>query len=176
MKFQFENLDERTRQLMLDEIKTDIATKKLYPSIYFNAKGERLYPDFLLHSVAKGDEETLATILKQNDCFKDKAERVNKKTGEISLVSVPVTANETIAQGEFNRFYIRALCLLAISTGQQLKVYRARHSENPRMESEMLIGRIIDANKLLDDLRNNIGVETAFGIPGINSGLTVKFV
>jgi hypothetical protein len=176
MKFNFENLDEQTRQLMSDEINTDISGKKLYPSKYFNDTGARLYPDFLQQAVATGDEETLATVLKQNTCFKDKAERVNKKTGEISLVNVPITANETIAQGEFNRFYIRALCLRAISNEQQLIIYRARHSDNPRPESEIMVGKTIEATKLLNDLRNNIGVETAFGIPGINSGLSVKLV
>lgn len=174
MKFYFENMDDQTRKLMLDEIKCDISSNQLYNSKYFNDIGELLYPDLLQQSVTKGDEQTLAAALKANSCFKTQVER-RTKSG-VTLVKVPETANVTIAQGEFNRIYIRALCVRAIANRQQLKIYRARHSDNPRMESEMMIGKTIDANKLLNDLRENIGVETALGIPGINSGLTVKLV
>ena len=174
MKFNFENLDKETRQIMLDEIKQDISNKRLYFSNYFNSSGEQLYPDLLQESAKNGDEQTLAAILKTRGCFKAQTERKTKSG--VSLVKVPETANETVAQGEFNRFYIRSLCVRAIAAGKQLEIYRARQSENPRPESEMAIGENIDASKLLSDLRSNIGVETAFGIPGINSGLTVKLV
>jgi hypothetical protein len=58
-----------------------------------------------------------------------------------------------------------------------LKVYRARYSENPRYESEQKIGSFVDAEKLLADLRNNIGIDTHLGVPGgPNSGLSVELV
>lgn len=80
-----------------------------------------------------------------------------------------------MADSEFNRFYIRGLALRAINSGETLTIYRARHSDNPRQESEAMIGKRIEAHKLLMDLRNNIGTDTAFGLPpGPNSGLSVK--
>ncbi len=173
MKFNFTNLDEQTRKLMLDEINLDINNNQLYFSKRFNATGIQLYADILQKSVTSGDEEHLAISLKQNGCFKDKEER-RTKSG-VTLVKVPETAHQTLAESEFNRFYIRALCLRAITNGQQLIIYRARHSDNPRIESEMMINKTIDPNKLLADLRQNIGVDTALGLPpGPNSGLTVK--
>ena len=46
---------------------------------------------------------------------------------------------------------------------------------NPRPESEAKIGKTIAPQSLLDDLRKNIGVEPALGLPpGPNSGLSVK--
>ena len=43
--------------------------------------------------------------------------------------------------------------------------------------SEQLIGQELGAAKLLADLRKNVGVDTALGLPpGPNSGLTAKIV
>ena len=175
MNFKFENLDERTRELMISEIHSDIEKGSLYFSKRFNEIGIKLYSELLIASAKNGNEELLATDLKVNNCFAEKEPR-NSKTG-IIYAKVPETANQTLAESEFNRFYIRALCLRAIESGQSLHVYRARPSDNPRMESELMIGRIIPANKLLEDLRANIGIEPALGLPpGPNSGLSVKLV
>jgi len=47
--------------------------------------------------------------------------------------------------------------------------------ENPRPQSEALIGSTVDSQKLLLDLRQSIGVEPALGVPpGPNSGLSIK--
>jgi hypothetical protein len=173
MKFKFENLDNETRDLMISEIKSDLSKGQLYFSKRFNENGHKLYPQFLLDAVSSGDEESLAIALKQNNCFADKEAR-NGKNG-ITYAKIPETANQTLAEREFNRFYIRGLALRAMTSGQTLSIYRARHSENPRPESEMMIGKQISADKLLNDLRNSIGVDTALGLPaGPNSGLSVK--
>ena len=173
MKFNFENLDQQTRELMNSEIKTDIDNDQLYKSKRFNENGSNMYISFLIDSVNNGDEETLAAALKVNNCFAEKEPR-NGKNG-ITYVKVPETANQTLADSEFNRFYMRGLALRAISTGQYLTIYRARHSDNPRAESEAMVGKKIDAQKLLNDLRENIGTDTALGLPpGPNSGLSVK--
>lgn len=173
MKFNFENLDEQTRELMASEIKSDIDSNRLYFSKRFNDTGHSIYVKLLLDAVSGGDEETLATSLKANNCFADKEAR-NGKNG-ITYAKIPETANQTLADSEFNRFYIRGLALRAISSEETLTIYRARHSDNPRQESETMIGKQIDAHQLLSDLRNNIGTDTALGLPpGPNSGLSVK--
>jgi hypothetical protein len=89
---------------------------------------------------------------------------------------VPATAPETLAEGEFNRFYIRGLCVRALAEGiTELVIYRAKQVENPRSESTAKIGLKISAQALLTDLRANPGVDTALGLPpGPNSGLSVK--
>ena len=92
------------------------------------------------------------------------------------MAAIPDTANVTLCEGEFNRYYIRGVCLKAIEMGKGLvTAYRARHSANPRSESIALEGRSIDAKRLLEDLRANPGVDTAMGLPpGPNSGMSVK--
>lgn len=175
MKFNFENLDDQTRKLMSDESEGDLAKGKLYSSKRFNEKGTHLYSQLLKKAISDGDEQTLASELKANDCFA-KTEQRKTKTGS-TTVKVPENAHQVLSESEFNRFYIRALCLRAIESGRQLKIYRARHSDNPRPESEVMIGKLIDPKKLLADLRTNIGVDTALGLPpGPNSGLSVKLI
>lgn len=175
MKFNFENLDEIIRKLMNDEIDFDIEKDQLYLSKRFNEKGQKIYKDLLKDSVQNGDEQTLAVSLKNNGCFKAYEERKTKSG--LTSAKVPETANLTLAESEFNRFYIRALCVRAINDSLVLVVYRARHSDKPRSESENLIGQTIDPQNLLDDLRKNIGIETALGLPpGPNSGLSIRFI
>lgn len=173
MKFNFENLDSTTRELMNSEIKSDISKELLYYSKRFNENGHKLYPQLLFEAVESGNEESLAIALKENNCFAGKEAR-NGKNG-VTYAKIPETANQTLAESEFNRFYIRGLAMRSIASGQTLIIYRAKHSDNPRSESEMKIGTKVSAEKLLNDLRNSIGVDTALGLPaGPNSGLSVK--
>jgi hypothetical protein len=82
-----------------------------------------------------------------------------------------------LAEGEFNRFYIRGVCLRAIEEGMyEVIVYRAKTVEHARAESEQKIGQRVAAEDVLRDLRAHPGVDTALGLPpGPNSGLSVHF-
>ena len=89
---------------------------------------------------------------------------------------MPRNAPLTLAEGEFNRFYIRALCKFAIYNNKKIRVYRAKTVSNPRIESEEKIGQILDANCLLNDLRQNVGIDTFLGLPSVNSGLSIEII
>jgi hypothetical protein len=172
----FKNLDTDVRNFMLSEIKDDINSNKLYFSKYFNTTGINLYPNLLQTAAKSGNSETLANSILEKNCVKEKAQRKTKSGGK-SMVKVPKTAHETLAQGEFNRFYMRAVCRKAIEENKEIEIYRGRHSNKPRSASIMLIGKKIDPKKMLADLRTSIGVDTALGLPpGPNSGLTIKLV
>jgi hypothetical protein len=105
-------------------------------------------------------------------------EQRRKPSGGYTTAKVPVTAADTLAEGEFNRFYVRGLCRRTLQERDgQLVVHRAKAVAQPRPESEALIGTSPDAEKLLSDLRTNIGVEPALGVPkGPNSGLSVQII
>lgn len=92
------------------------------------------------------------------------------------MAKVPVTAPDTLAEGEFNRFYARGLCARAIADGiPDVEVYRGKQVQRPRPESQSKIGNRINVKALLEDLRKSQGVEPALGLPpGPNSGLTVR--
>lgn len=87
-------------------------------------------------------------------------------------------AAQQLAEGEFNRYYLRGLCLRAKAEGKDsLIVYRGKQVSKPRPESESKIGSSISVDVLLATLRTNdfVTIEDAIGLPGgPNSGLTAK--
>ncbi|WP_394651822.1 hypothetical protein [uncultured Acinetobacter sp.] len=169
MSFEFQNLNEETRKKMLEEIQHDISNNNLYLSKRFSQKGINDYPDLLIKHVQTGNEITLGKELSQNGRFNSMEETIKGPK------KVPINAHETLAQGEFNRFYVRALCLKAIESGKKLEVYRGKEVSQSRSDSQNKIGEFVEPEKLLSDLRTNVGVDTALGLPsGPNSGLTVK--
>lgn len=174
MMFNFENLDNITRKLMEEEVNYDIQSKKIYISSRLNDFGKLNYTKLLKSAINEGNCYSLANELRNQNCIKTKEERKTKNG--LHLVNVPVTAHETLAEGEFNRYYIRALCIRVITDKiGVLEIYRAKEVSNSRTESQMKIGNIINPEKILLDLRENIGVDTAFGLPsGPNSGLSIR--
>jgi hypothetical protein len=175
MALNYHSISPHIRELMLQEFNHDLDCENCYYSKRFNDNGVKCFVDIMRKHIIDGTDDGLAQELKERECFKSHEERVTAKG--TTLAKVPVTAAQTFAEGEFNRFYIRALCLKAIEENRQLKVYRARHSENPRADSEALLDSVVDPHKLLKDLRDNIGIDTSFGLPsGPNSGLSVFLI
>lgn len=129
----------------------------------------------LREAICKHADDWLAAELRRRGYFKTHEERRNSRTGSVSQVRVPVTAADTLAEGEFNRFYIRGVCRRAINEGiAEVVIYRAKEVEQPRPESEARRGQHLPAEAVLNDLRNSPGVDTALGLPsGPNSGLSV---
>ncbi len=169
-----QNLDKRTRTVMLDEIELDIAAGTLYLSDNLNDEGRSVYPGLLKDAARDGNDVSLAgTILSRLNPF-EKPRRL--PSGLFSKPPVMrFNAHEMLAEGEFNRFYIRALCVRAKEDGvSEVIVYRAKAVENPRPESQQKIGASVSADALLRDLRSRPGIDTALGLPpGPNSGLSV---
>jgi len=168
------NLDSLTRQHMLDEINADIAAGRLYVSNRLNAQGRQAYPRLLKEAAQLHDDSWLAAQLRVGGNFNDTEQR-NTKRGLVTA-QIPVTAPDTLAEGEFNRYYLCGLCLRAIQQKEpSLIIYRAKLVDNPRPDSEMKIGSHIDPIVLLNDVRTHPGVDTALGLPpGPNSGLSAK--
>ena len=175
MSLQLVNFDERTREFMLEEVKSDISNGRLYMSPRLNERGQELYVQLLEKAVTAHNDNWLANQLRVNGLIKTHEQR-RKPTGGFSTVKVSVNAADTLAEGEINRFYIRGLCLRAKEDGfAEVVVYRAKDVMNPRRESDLLIGRKFPVEKVLEDIRANPGVDTALGLPpGPNSGLSVR--
>jgi hypothetical protein len=171
----YQNLDGETRRYMAEEINRDIGGGNLYMGGYLTEIGKRDWPDLILNAAETSDDATLSALLSRNGRLMETAFR-KKPGGGLTTYKVPYTAPEMLAEGEFNRFYTRGLCRVAIERGiPGLIVYRAKYATNPRAESEAKIGLQVDPRQLLQDLRTSIGVEPALGIPpGPNSGLSVR--
>ncbi len=164
-KFNFKNLTKVFREKALQELESDYNDGKIYYSGRLNHNGKENFVDAFRNAISTGDEEE----------FENSITGIMNKTEVVNgmIKKVPSNAAQLLAQGEFNRYYIRGLCLWALENGvYELEVYRARESSWRRPESEARIGGKLDTSKLLDDLRTNIGKQPQY-LPEVNSGLSV---
>ncbi len=176
------NLNDATRAAMLSEVDHDIAagpgsTGVLYLSPRLSPQGISDYPDLLRDAVQTGDDATLTAALASNGRLLTHETAKHPKGGPDIVKTVPVTAPQTMAEGEFNRYYARGVCIRAlVETGPDatVTIYRARESTSARSASVALIGTTPYAAALLEDLRTHIGMDTALHLPpGPNSGVSV---
>jgi hypothetical protein len=177
MGIHYESLDESVRKYMIEELDLDINMRRLYISSRLTSEGARVWADLLREAFLRHNDDWLASQLRSRRLMREIEERRTPK-GRITRARVPDTAPDTLAEGEFNRFYVRGLCRHVIDTGgTDVEVYRGKAVANPRPESQAMIGRRLSAQRLLEDLRVSQGVEPALGLPpGPNSGLTVRRV
>ena len=176
MAFRFLNLDATTRAFMSEEVDRDAAQGALYLSPRLTDRGRRSWPELLRAAVRNGNERTLAESLMGTGRLREHEYRQGRR-GWPKEVQVPRTAAVTLAEGEFNRFYIRGLCLRAAAEGiAEVVVYRAKAVQVPRPESLRLVDSRLAVASLLDDLRAHSGEEEpALKVPGgPNSGLSVR--
>ena len=170
------NLDEKSRLLMLQEVDSDFKDEKLYISSRLSLRGKQDYLHLLKEAISIYDDSWLANQLRNGGRINIEEQR-KKPKGGYTIARIPDNAPEMLAEGEFNRFYMRAICLRAIEEELEVEVYRAIIVSNPRPQSEAKIGTKIDPNELLNDLRQNIGANSALKLPpGPNSGLTIRLI
>lgn len=174
MGLEYRDMDAGVRANMVQEITFDLDRSNLYRSQRLNDEGLRVWADTLKEAARNHNDAWLEAQIRDRRLFKSHESRA-KPSGGFTQAQIPVTAPGTLAEGEFNRFYIRGLCLKALAENiPYLIAYRARHSANPRRESEAIIGKKFDPQQLLDDLRSSTGIDTVLGLPpGPNSGLSV---
>jgi DNA repair photolyase len=178
MALYFQNLDDRTRQLMLDEMEYDIANNQLHISPFLSGQGQRDYANLLRQAIQSGNDQTLAESLRlHRRILKTLPRRQPKPKGGYSIAATPENAAEVLAESEFNRYYIRGLARRAIEDSiPELVIYRAKPARNPRPESEARVETSLSPQELLEDLRAHPGDEPpTLGVPsGPNSGLSVR--
>src|SRR5258706_16320348 len=168
-------LDDRTRRLMLDEMAWDIAQRRLTISPFLSGQGVRDYPDLLRLALESENDESLAeALVQQRRLLRSYTRRA--ASGSFQIVSVPKDAAKVVAEGEFNRYYIRALARRAIEDQlPALIVVRAKPVAKPRSKSEKLLETTLEPHELLEDLRTHPGQTPRLGVPaGPGSGLTVQ--
>lgn len=168
MGLQYDNLDDATRVHMTAEFERDLGEGNLYISVRLSPEGVEHWPELLRTALAEGTDESLAVEiarpgrLNPNDFRQGQPIKMNKD------------AHITLGEGEFNRFYIRGVCLRSIEEGRQVVACRARFSSKPRTLSLAVDGCPFDPVLLLEDLRAHPGTEPRHGFPGPNSGMSVR--
>jgi hypothetical protein len=172
MKYNFLDLNEEIRSLMKEEVAFDLDNGILSKSTRFNDKGNIEYSDILLKNIENGDEETMSFQLV--GLFKAKEISHDKKGNKIEK-DIPSDANKNFANTEFNRFYMRALCVFALKNNKSLEIYRAKDSLSHRLESDNSLNtKIENVQETLMMLRDNKEYYNFIAKP--NSGLSLKII
>lgn len=175
MALKLDDLDETTREYMLKEFETDVKEGSLYVSSRLSGRGRSDYFELLDSAIKMGSDKTLKFGLSNLGRMNSTIQRKQKNGSGLVTAAMPSNAPQTLAEGEFNRFYIRGLCRRAIEEKvAKVEFYRARPSAEPRRTSEALIGTKVDPEILLRHLRTSQGKEPRSGFPGPNSGLSVR--
>jgi hypothetical protein len=158
---------------MVEEILLAQKSGELYESTRLTPAGLVAWPTWLLDAAKEHDEHWLAYQIEMAGAMKHLEARAKPKGG-YTLAHVPDTAAETLSEGQFNRFYIAAICRLAIEIGKpSIRIYRAKRRGEPRPESIALEGTTRNAESLLQQVR---GKESSLKCDLLkpNSGLSTE--
>lgn len=177
MAIRYENLDQSVREHMVSELENDIKTNNYYKSKRLKPGMETTWLNIFKEAAQQHNDAWLESKIKSLQLLKSKEEQ--KRGDKIIEKDVPHDAAETLADSEFNRLYMRGVCLDTISKNKsEVEVYRGKEVMNARSESQRLIGTKVNADQLLKELRDfkkNMGSDAALGLPpGPNSGITIK--
>jgi len=171
MPFSFRNLDPTTRALMIEDIEAAAAEGNLYFSKRFTDAGHAAWPELWKQAARDHDEHWLAYQIEAGGLMKG-LEGSRTPSGGYTIKHVPHTAAETMAEGQFNRYYILGVCRRALELDGRVTVYRAKDVLNPRPESQALVGAVRNAAELIEQIRP---VDSSLGHELLkpNSGLSV---
>ena len=171
--FDFTNLDEKTRSYMLRAIEQAEHEEQINYSPRLNAQGKEQWLDLLEQAARAHDEHWLAYELEANRLIKG-FEVSERPVGSYSVKHVPRTAALTMAEGQFNRFYMLGLCGRARDEGiTHLEVYRAKQSARPRRESQALVGIRLPVEVVEPQLRDDVASQKSLLIQP-NSGISLR--
>lgn len=176
MGLRYDDLTSETRHFMLEEIQLDEDAETLYRSPWLTQGGQGDWAEILKEAATNGTDDSLAAELRLRGRIVTKAQRRKPRSQQMTWYTLGQNAPDVMA-GEFNVFYCRGLSRRAIAENiPRLEVYRARQSAQPRRESEMKLGLLVEPEVILIDLRKTHGTEPTFGLPpGPNTGLSLRY-
>lgn len=153
--FHFHNLDDKTRKYMREAIEDADRLGNIYYSSRFNEAGRREWLGLLKKAARAHDEKWLAQQVEDNHLMRE-LEGGRTPRGAYTVKHIPgAAAADTLAEGQFNRFYMLGLSKRARAEGiPELEVYRARETASPRPQSQKLIGTRIPVEEVEDQLRD----------------------
>lgn len=175
MPLQYESLDPTTRRYILAELDRDIADGSFFASDRLRPAAAEDYQTLLRDAVRYYDDLWLEERVNAGLLVDFETRRTT--SGGVATARLPASAARMLAEGDFNRYYMRGVAARAVDEGRGVvEVYRARLSVEPRQESAELEGKRLPATEVLETLRSlqTHAPETPLGRP--NSGLSVRLV
>jgi hypothetical protein len=153
------------RNLMLEEFEQDVKEDKLFISNLLNPGSRDKYIYLFSEAILKGDDSSLARTILINGLLNDKISQ-RDYTGKVKIMKTPKDAHITLAEEEFNRFYMRGVCKAAASQGKSVKVYM---HDKPEFKQITL-----DPVRVLGDLRKHIEIYKALKVPYGSDGASLQ--
>jgi hypothetical protein len=172
MPLHYANLDPKTRRHALAELEHDLTSGRFHASERLRPTAIAEYERLLRDAIRYYDDLWLED--RTGDLLVDFEPR-HTKSGVQTTARVPDMAARMLAEGDFNRYYMRGVALRAVAEARLVEVYRARLSVEPRRDSEDLEGQTLTAQDVLDYLRgvsNPERIASRLGRP--NSGLSIR--
>ncbi|MHB0776635.1 hypothetical protein [Halomonas sp. WWR20] len=175
MAIAYASLNDEVRTCMQQELQRDIDAQRLTLSPRLNRKGVERWRELLREAVDHHDDAWLAAEIRAQGLLKRTEPRRNP-SGNYTNARIPNTAADTLAEGDFNRYYVRGLCRKVLAEGgRDVEVYRGKTVAAPRPESLLMLGKRLSAEQLLSALRHSSSDEPVLGVLlGPNSGLSVR--
>ena len=175
MPLKYDDLDPATRRHAIAELDADIASGAFHPSDRLRPTAIADYQRLLRDAIRYYDDLWLEQHA--GDLLVDFEPRHTRSGGQ-TTAKVPEMAPRMLAEGDFNRYYMRGVALRAIEEGRQVvEVYRARLSLEPRAESAELEGHRLAAREVVDYLRGQrVEDPTVARLARPNSGLSIRLV
>jgi hypothetical protein len=175
MPLQYQNLDPITRRHALAELDQDLAGGEFHVSERLRPTAIAEYQRYLHEAIRYYDDRWLEEHA--SNLLVDFEHRRTRSGGQ-TTAKLPDMAARMLAEGDFNRYYMRGVALRAIEEARQVvEVYRGRLSLEPRSESAELEGRRLPAQDVLAYLRGQSASDIAVASLGRpNSGLSVRLV
>ncbi|MCW5838778.1 MAG: hypothetical protein KIT29_02585 [Anaerolineales bacterium] len=172
--FDYEPVPAELRTLMLDELQYDAEHHSLYLNPLLKPDSTAIYLPLLLAALEAGTSQSFGEALAAADLLL--AEHRYLRQGRQVTARLPANYAHTVAAGEFNRYYMRAVCRDAIQQGAPaVELYRAKAVSTPRHSADERIGRRVAPDALLADLRQtNFEQPSQYGLGAPNSGLSIR--
>jgi hypothetical protein len=166
----YEELDDKTRSLMLKEFEAELASGHPYISKGLNDKGWAAFPDLMRAVIETGTEVPLINSL--NDSGLWKPTEIHTKNGVIT--EKPRNISESsgcLGLGEFSTWYVRGLSRRLLDEGEmQCQIYRGEAPRYEPCECSIYVGAVVSAQLFYDIHRARYWPE-----PGNKDALSVPF-
>jgi len=167
-KYSFKNDNEETKQLMMREFLDDCSNGRVYFGERLKKSKQVIYQDLFKQAIENMDLESFVIKLYDSEFWEEFEVDKNGVQKKINTERAAII----LAEGEFNRLYIRAVCLAAEEKKQKVTIYRFRDSKTPDPVSEAKIGTSYDPKTIYDDVKNNL--ETKY-LPRPSSGISIYY-
>ncbi|MCK9568135.1 hypothetical protein M0R72_04245 [Candidatus Pacearchaeota archaeon] len=157
-KGEFENPSQEIRGLMIKELEEDISSNLFYfpKTIYPNKEKE--YKNILKIYFK---EKTITELIQE----------INKNFINRNYLNIKVNSHETLGEGEFNKYYQKAVCQIAIPIKKKIRIVRWKQVSQPKYLPGFIEGTEFNSDNYYRILKGS-----QFQPLGPNSGLTIEII